>query len=82
MRTTLTLDPDLAEALKSRAAQTGRPYKQVVNEAIRSGLEVLEAAKPPTRRFKTRPRPMGLRPGLSYDKVTDLLAVAEGEDFA
>lgn len=38
MRTTLTLDDDLAVILKRRADETGRPFKEVVNEAIRAGL--------------------------------------------
>ena len=35
MRTTLTLDDDLAVALKEQAQRAGRPFKQVVNDALR-----------------------------------------------
>ena len=38
MRTTLTLDEQIAKALKSAAQRTGRPFKQVVNETLRAGL--------------------------------------------
>jgi hypothetical protein len=38
MRTTLTLDDDVADALRRRAQQTGLPFKQVVNDALRAGL--------------------------------------------
>ena len=38
MRTTLTLDERIAKALKDTAHRTGRPLKQVVNEALRAGL--------------------------------------------
>jgi hypothetical protein len=38
MRTTLTLDERIAKALKDAAHRTGRPFKQVVNEALRAGL--------------------------------------------
>ena len=38
MRTTLTLDDDLFMALHDRASATGRPFKEVVNEALRRGL--------------------------------------------
>ena len=38
MRTTLTLDESLARELKKRAAASGRPFKDVVNEAIARGL--------------------------------------------
>lgn len=38
MRTTLTLDDDLFMALNARARETGRTFKEVVNEAVRRGL--------------------------------------------
>ena len=38
MRTTLTVDDDLVAELQRRAHETGRSFKAVVNEALRSGL--------------------------------------------
>jgi hypothetical protein len=38
MRTTLTVDDDLAAELHRRARETGRAFKDVVNEALRAGL--------------------------------------------
>lgn len=38
MRTTLTLDDDIAATLKREARMSGRPFKQVVNDTIRRGL--------------------------------------------
>lgn len=38
MRTTLTLDDDLAMMLKQEAEASGRPFRDVVNEALRRGL--------------------------------------------
>jgi len=38
MRTTLTIDDALAEALKKKAHETGKPFKQVVNETLLNGL--------------------------------------------
>lgn len=38
MRTTLTLDPDVARALKRLARESERPFKEIVNEALRAGL--------------------------------------------
>jgi hypothetical protein len=44
-----------------------------------AGLEVVPA--PPTAKpYRTQPRPLGLREGVSYDSIADLLALAEGED--
>ena len=57
-----------------------KPFKEVVNMALRVGLEAVlspQAAKP----YRTEPRPLGLREGLSYDNIDELLARAEGEDY-
>jgi hypothetical protein len=81
MRTTLTLDPDVAAKARKGAARLKRPFKEIVNEALRVGLdEVLKpaAAKP----YRTKPRPLGLREGFSYDNISELLARAEGEDHS
>ena len=78
MRTTLTLDPDVAVKAKRGAAKLRRPFKEVINAALRIGLdEVLNP--PPAKRYRTKARPLGLRRGLSYDNVAELLARAEGE---
>jgi len=79
MRTTLTLDPDVAAKAKKGAARLGKPFKEVINAALRLGLE--EVLNPPAaRRYRTKPRPLGLRRGFSYDNIAELLACAEGED--
>ena len=38
MRTTLTLDDDIADSLKEKARLLSKPFKQVVNEALRRGM--------------------------------------------
>ena len=79
MRTTLTLDPDVAAKARRGAARLGRPLKSVINAALRAGLD--EVLKPSAARpYRTRARPLGLRPGLSYDDISGLLARSEGED--
>lgn len=79
MRTTLTVDPDVAAKAKKSAAKLGKSVKDTINSALRIGLEAL--SKPaPANPYVTESRPMGLRPGYSYDNVSELLAVAEGED--
>jgi len=81
MRTTLTLDPDVAAKAKQGAAKLRKPFKEVVNMALRIGLEAVLA--PPTAKpYRTKPRPLGLREGFSYDNISELLATAEGEDHA
>ena len=77
MRTTLTLDDDVANLLKQEVRRTGMPFKQAVNQALRVGL----TAKPaPRQRFVMTTRPMGLPAGLSYDNIEELLEAVEGKD--
>ena len=79
MRTTLTLDPDVAAKAKRSAAKLHKPFKQIINKALRIGLD--EVLKPPRPKpYRTKARPLGLRLGLSYDNIAELLARAEGED--
>ena len=81
MRTTLTLDPDVAAKARKGAAKLNRPFKEVINEALRIGLE--EVLKPNAARpYRTKPRPLGLRQGFSYDNISELIAAAEGEDHS
>jgi hypothetical protein len=80
MRTTLTLDEDIAAKLKAETRQSGKPFKQVVNEMLREGFLARRSRKklPP---FKVKARPLGLRPGLNYDCVWKLIEEAEGPDY-
>ena len=72
MRTTLTLDDDVAAKLRTEVRRSGRPFKQVVNQTLRLGLNSRNQYKslPP---FKVRPYDLGLRPGFSYDNIGELL---------
>jgi hypothetical protein len=75
-RTTITLEDDVADRLRREMHASGRTLKEVVNQAIRQGLDARPVAAP----FVVDARPMGLRPGLSYDDLERLLDVAEGPD--
>lgn len=79
MRTTLTLDDDLARLLKKTARDKQRPFKQVVNEAIRAGLATLE--KPPVREpYRLEPSDLGgVRPGIDLTKALRLADELEDE---
>jgi len=54
MRTTLTLDDDVAVRLE-RLRRKGRTLKEVVNEALRAGLDALERSPTVTRTSYTEP---------------------------
>ena len=77
MRTTLTLDDDVAARLKAEARRTGRPFKTVLNERLRMAL-AQGAAVQKRKPFKVQPRAMGgPAAGLSYDNVGVLLEEIE-----
>jgi hypothetical protein len=78
MRTTLTLDDDVAAKLRAEARRSGRPFRDIVNETLRRGL-VARRATAPRPRFKVTARDLGaLRPGLSLDNVAELIEQVEG----
>ncbi len=83
MRTTLTLDDDVARLLQRLSQERKRAFKQTVNEALRAGLAQL-TAKQPSRRKLYRIQPISLgKPRLpSLDNIAEVLAVAEGERHA
>jgi hypothetical protein len=80
MRTTLTLDDDLAELLKQRARDLGIPFKEAVNRTIRAGMGGATAS----RRHpapKTMSHSFGFRPGIDLDKLGQLADELEAEAF-
>ena len=81
MRTTLTLDTDVAVALERLRKARRVSLKAVVNEALRRGLEHM-ASPPPTRRAtRTRAVSLGRCMVGSIDNISEVLATAERESF-
>ena len=75
MRTTLTLDPDVARCLEEEAHRQRRPFEQIANEAIRRGLASRATGRRLTR-YRVRPHRTTLRPGIdagSFNKLVDEL---------
>lgn len=80
MRTTLTLDEDIAARLQAESRRTGRPFKAVVNEYLRTGLAQRRAVKA-VEPFRIEPVSMGAPfPGRAYDNIGTLLEEIEGAD--
>jgi plasmid stability protein len=78
MRTTLTLDDDVAAKLRAESRRTGRPFKAIVNETLRSGLASRRVAAQ-RQAFKITARDLGdVKPGLCLDNVAELIEQAEG----
>jgi len=79
MRTTLTIDDDVIERARALAAKLRRPFRTIVNEALRAGLDKVEHLAE-QRPYKTVPHPMGLWPGRNLDNIQGLLDQIEGEE--
>ncbi len=78
MRTTLTLDEDVAAKLKAEARRTGKPFKAVVNDRLRLAF-TSRRPSPPGAPFKVHARDLGhVQPGLSLDNIGELLDRVEG----
>ena len=81
MRTTLTLDPDLAKKLKDLAHRRGQSFKQTLNEVVRRGLAA-QGERPKRQRYTLTPHRGGFRPGIDPAKLNQLLDELEVADFS
>ena len=80
MRTTLTLDDDLAAALREQARRVDQPFKQVVNDTLRRGLSpALAEARPG---YQVRPHRSGFRPGVDAMRLNQFNDSLEATEFA
>ena len=81
MRTTLTLDDDIADTLKEMSRLLNKPFKQVVNDALRRGISpgISEAPAPEYRVIPNRSR---LASGVDPLKLNQLNDQLEAEGFA
>ncbi len=79
MRTTLTLDEDVANRLRAEVRRSGKPFKEVVNDCLRLALASRRRDRDAAAPFVIHARDLGaLRPGLSLDNIGELLESAEG----
>ncbi len=76
MRTTLSLDDDIANLLHQEMRRSGISFKEAVNYYLRLGL--LTTKQPARKKFVVKPIAMGLPPGLNYDNIGELLEALEG----
>jgi hypothetical protein len=81
MRTTLTLDKDVAVALERLRKARKASLKAVVNEALREGLGRMASPPPARRAPRTRPVSLGRCLASNIDNISEVLAIAEGEPF-
>ncbi len=81
MRTTLTLEDDVAALLLRLRERQKVSLKTVVNQALREGLKHIQAPSRPQRRHRTTVVSLGACLPGNLDDVTEALALAEGENF-
>ena len=82
MRTTLTIDDDVAAILKKETRRKGMTFKEVINAALRRGLAVEQTPFTARATVVTRPHDFGFKPGVDLDKLNQLADELEAESFA
>ena len=78
MRTTVTIDPDLAVKLRRLARERGISFKEALNASLRAGIGTdVGGARP----YRLRPRALKLRPGIDLDRALRLATTLEDEEI-
>lgn len=81
MRTTITLEDDVAASLKRLGKGRGLKFKDLVNLALREGLKNLATPNKRRKPFRTHTVDLGSSRTANVDNVAEVLAIAEGETF-
>lgn len=79
VRTTLTLDDDVAAALRRKAKQANRPFRDIVNDALRAGLTTRPVADDTATEAPSAA--LSLRPGFDLTKALSLAAGLEDQEI-
>ena len=79
MRTTVTIDEDVLDRTRSLAVKLRKPFKSVLNEVLRRGLDQIEQTAK-KRAYTTEPHDMRLIQDRNIDNIQEFLAQIEGED--
>lgn len=77
MRTTVTLDPDVARFLREEAHRSGRAFKEVLNDFLRRAMR--GDAPRAARSFKVQPHRTKLAPGIDPGRLNQLADELEDE---
>ena len=78
MRTTVTLDEDVAAALRRLSVERGISFKEALNSSVRRGVS---PAAPSAEPYRVPARPMGLRPGIDLTKAHQLAGELEDAEI-
>lgn len=77
MRTTLTIDDDIAVLVEQEQRRSGDSFKGTVNGLLRRGLTA-DRNPEPRKRFVVTPIAMNTGLGTRYQKVEDLIEALDG----
>jgi len=80
MRTTLTIDDDVAASLERLRKARDSSLKELINEALRRGIKEMSARAKPREPFRTQVVDVG-EALIPLDNISEALAIAEGETF-
>ena len=78
IRTTVTLDDDVAARVKRESLSRGASFRDTLNDLLRAALLSIDY-KPRRRTLAIQPTHMGHKPGLNYDSIESLLEYGEGD---
>jgi hypothetical protein len=79
MRTTLTIDTDVAAALKRLRKTSDVSFKKLINDVLRRGLRDMSEPRKPRKPYRTRSVDLGGSKIGSLDNIGEVLAILEGE---
>lgn len=77
MRTTVTLDPDIAARLQRLAVERGTSFKATINATLRAGLEARGGGGRPYREVT---QSLGVQPGIDLTKALRLATELEDDE--
>ncbi len=80
MRTTLTLDSDISVRLNQLRLVQTRPFKEIVNEVLRAGLDAISQRRKARASYHTPSVSLGGCLAGDIDNVHEALSIAEGDD--
>ena len=79
MRTTLTLDPEVAEKLRREVALGKRSFKEIVNDALKRGLGIQRTS--PRNRFRIKAHSSAFVPGTDLGRLNQSVDQLETDEF-
>ncbi len=81
MRTTVTLEPNVAERLKDYARRNRLSFKEALNTVLRRGLGSQDSAVDALQPFVVTPTPTGFAPGVDPRRLNQLVDELDVTEF-